>query len=330
MGDDILNIEKLKVSFDVYGGSVQAVRDVSLRVKQGEILALVGESGCGKSVMAQSILRLNPSPPSHMAAESLILDGEDIVKATEREMEKLRGRAAGMIFQDPLTCLNPTMRIGRQITEMPKERGGLSAPACEAEAVRLLEKVQIKNAGECAKQYPHQLSGGMRQRVMIAMALAGNPKLLIADEPTTALDVTIQLEILRLLLKLRNETGMSILLITHDFTVVANMADKVAVMYAGKIVEESGRKELFANPSHPYTQGLLKSLPGPEETGELMSIPGSPPDLFAPPKGCSFADRCEYCMRLCEEEEPPLFTVEENHTAACWRLHANFPKGEQV
>ncbi|MCC0639531.1 MULTISPECIES: ABC transporter ATP-binding protein [unclassified Clostridioides] len=326
--DDILRIKELNVSFDMYEGTVNAVRGVSLSMNSGEILALVGESGCGKSVMAQSILQLNPSPPAKIMAEELKLLNFDILNASEKEMERIRGTLASMIFQDPLTCLNPTMKIGKQITESLYRKEKMSSSDCKKEAVRLLEMVQIPNAELQAEQYPHQFSGGMQQRVMIAMALACNPKLLIADEPTTALDVTTQLQILKLIAKIRKEMGTAVLLITHDFGVVANLADRVAVMYAGKIVEESGVKELFNRATHPYTQALLRTLPTSGVIGERISILGSPPNLSDLPVGCSFSKRCPYCMKICLREEPPLFEVSNSHSASCWRLHESFPKEE--
>ena len=328
--DDVLKIENLKISFDAYAGEVQAVRGVSLRVGEGEILALVGESGCGKSVTARSILRLDPAPPARVREGSITLCGVDILSATERELEGLRGKLAGMVFQDSMTGLNPSMKVGRQITEALLRRKELSRKECAAESVRLLELVQIPDAAQRAGQYPHEFSGGMRQRAMIAMALARKPRLLIADEPTTALDVTIQKEILLLLHRLRRETGTAVLLITHDLSVVANLADRMAVMYAGKIVEEGPVEALFRRSAHPYTQGLLESLPKPGEGGELSSIPGTPPDLYAPPPGCGFAPRCRACMRLCLTEEPPMFPVGGGHAAACWLLHPDCPERGMV
>lgn len=319
--NDILKIKQLEVSFAAYKGSVKAVRGVSVSVGEGESVALVGESGCGKSTVAQSILRLNPSATSKMSAQELSLLDVNLQEITEKEMEQIRGTMAAMIFQDTMTCLNPTMKVGHQITEMLRLRRRMSKADCEMEAIRLLESVQISDSALCARQYPHQLSGGMRQRAMIAMALSCDPVLLIADEPTTALDVTIQLEILRLLDKIRRERNMAILLITHDFSVVANFADRVAVMYAGKIVEEGRTETILKSPTHPYTSGLLNSLPGKNEAGELAAIQGNPPDLYAPPRGCAFAPRCESCMKICLREEPPMLTIAHQHKAACWKIH---------
>ncbi|HIS50910.1 MAG TPA: ABC transporter ATP-binding protein [Candidatus Gallacutalibacter pullistercoris] len=327
---DVLKIENLHVSFDTYAGEVHAVRGVSLHVEEGEVLAIVGESGCGKSVTAKTIMKLNPMPPARIKEGTLELCGKDIVAASEKEMQNIRGQLVSMIFQDPMTCLNPTMKVGKQITETLHKHKKLSGAKCREEAIRLLKLVQIPNAEERADQYPHEFSGGMRQRAMIAMALSCNPKLLIADEPTTALDVTIQAQIMQLMGKIREETGTAIILITHDLGVVANLADRVAVMYAGKVVEQGTAQDIFYRASHPYTAALLRSLPTVETSRdeELVSIPGTPPDLFAPPKGCAFASRCQHCMKICKNNQPPVFTVGEGHTAACWRLHPDFPGKE--
>ena len=328
---DVLKIENLHVSFDTYAGEVHAVRGVSLHVEEGEVLAIVGESGCGKSVTAKTIMKLNPMPPARIKEGTLELCGKDIVAASEKEMQNIRGQLVSMIFQDPMTCLNPTMKVGKQITETLHKHKKLSGKECHDEAIRLLKLVQIPNAEERADQYPHEFSGGMRQRAMIAMALSCNPKLLIADEPTTALDVTIQAQIMQLMGKIREETGTAIILITHDLGVVANLADRVAVMYAGKVVEQGTSQDIFYRASHPYTAALLRSLPTVETSRdeELVSIPGTPPDLFAPPKGCAFASRCQHCMKICKENQPPVFTVGEGHTASCWRLHPDFPGKEE-
>ena len=329
--EDVLKIENLHVSFDTYAGEVHAVRGVSLHVEEGEVLAIVGESGCGKSVTAKTIMKLNPMPPARIKEGTLELCGKDIVAASEKEMQNIRGQLVSMIFQDPMTCLNPTMKVGKQITETLHKHKKLSGKKCQEEAIRLLKLVQIPNAEERADQYPHEFSGGMRQRAMIAMALSCNPKLLIADEPTTALDVTIQAQIMQLMGKIREETGTAIILITHDLGVVANLADRVAVMYAGKVVEQGTSQDIFYRASHPYTAALLRSLPTVETSRdeELVSIPGTPPDLFAPPKGCAFASRCQHCMKICKENQPPVFTVGEGHTASCWRLHPSFPGKEE-
>ena len=324
---DVLKIENLHVSFDTYAGEVHAVRGVSLHVGEGEVLAIVGESGCGKSVTAQTIMKLNPMPPARIKQGKIDLCGKDIVAASEKEMQDIRGRLVSMIFQDPMTCLNPTMKVGKQLTEAICQHRKLSKDEAKKEAVRLLEMVQIPNAAERAEQYPHEFSGGMRQRAMIAMAMSCEPKLLIADEPTTALDVTIQAQIMQLMAKVREETGTAIILITHDLGVVANLADRVAVMYAGKIVETGTAEDIFYRPKHPYTQALLKSLPTVETSREekLVSIAGTPPDLFMPPKGCEFASRCEHCMKVCKKHVPPTYEVGAGHKAACWRLHPACP-----
>ena len=327
MSERILDIQDLRVSFDTYAGEVQAVRGVSFHVDQGEVLAIVGESGCGKSVTAQTIMKLNPMPPARIVSGSIRLGEHDIVAAGEKEMQAIRGKEVSMIFQDPMTCMNPTTQVGKQIVEAIKLHQNLSPKEAKEEAIRCLKQVRIPNPEERAKQYPHQFSGGMRQRAMIAMALSCNPKLLIADEPTTALDVTIQAQIMELLADIKNEIHTAIILITHDLGVVAGSADRVAVMYAGKIVETGSTRDIFYHSAHPYTQALIGSLPSVDVTKQqrLVSIPGTPPDLLAPPKGCGFAARCKYCMRVCQEEYPPEFTVGEGHTANCWLLHPDCP-----
>lgn len=327
MSERILDIQDLRVSFDTYAGEVKAVRGVSFHVDQGEVLAIVGESGCGKSVTAQTIMKLNPMPPARIVSGSVRLGEHDIVAAGEKEMQAIRGKEVSMIFQDPMTCMNPTTQVGKQIVEAIKLHQKLSPKEAKAEAIRCLKQVRIPNPEERAKQYPHQFSGGMRQRAMIAMALSCNPKLLIADEPTTALDVTIQAQIMELLADIKNEIHTAIILITHDLGVVAGSADRVAVMYAGKIVETGSTRDIFYHSAHPYTQALIGSLPSVDVTKQqrLVSIPGTPPDLLAPPKGCGFAARCKYCMRVCQEEYPPEFTVGEEHTANCWLLHPDCP-----
>lgn len=322
---DILNISGLKVDIDIGRGVLSVLSGVTLSVHEGEIAAVVGESGCGKSVTAHSVMKLNPSPETRITDGSIYLCGHDIVRADEREMQEVRGTLAGMVFQDHMTGLNPTMRIGRQITEVLLRRGILTGKECEAEAIRLLEAVQIPDARRRCRQYPHEFSGGMRQRVMIAMALALNPRLLIADEPTTALDVTIQAQILGLLLRIRKERGTAILFITHDLGVVANIADKVAVMYAGKIVEEGSTADIFHRSAHPYTEALLHSIPlyFQEKKQRLQVIPGSLPDLRTRPPGCAFADRCKYCMPRCRSSEPCVFQIAAGHRAACWRVEGD-------
>ena len=326
----VLDIKDLYVSFDTYAGEVQAVRGVSYHVNEGEVLAVVGESGCGKSVTAQTIMKLNPMPPARIKSGELTLSGIDIIHTPEEDMQKIRGKEVSMIFQDPMTCMNPTMKVGKQIVEAIVHHQKLSKEEANAKAIEMLKLVQIPNAEERANQYPHQFSGGMRQRAMIAMALSCNPKLLIADEPTTALDVTIQAQIIDLLDDIRKKTGTAIVLITHDLGVVASLADRIAVMYAGKVVETGAAKDIFYNPSHPYTSALLNSLPKHDtnKSDKLSSIPGTPPDLLDPPKGCAFASRCEKCMKICQKKQPPIFKLNDGHEASCWLLHKDCPSSQ--
>ena len=327
----VLEVNDLHVSFDTYAGEVKAVRGVTFTLHEGEVLAIVGESGCGKSVTAQTVMKLNPMPPARIPQGEVRLGEHDIVAASEKEMQQLRGKDVSMIFQDPMTCLNPTKHVGKQIVEAIRHHQHLSAAEAKEEAIKYLKMVNIPNPEERAKQYPHEFSGGMRQRAMIAMALSCSPKVLIADEPTTALDVTIQAQIMDLLAEIKEETDTAIILITHDLGVVAGMADRVAVMYAGKIVETGTVEDVFYRNAHPYTQALLKSLPtiDSDKKDRLVSIAGTPPDLLNPPKGCGFAARCKHCMHICKEEQPPEFTVGENHTASCWLLHPDCPSAEE-
>jgi len=325
----LLEVKDLKVSFQTYAGEVQAVRGVSFQLHKGEVLAIVGESGCGKSVTAQTIMRLIPSPPGQIKNGSIVFNGSlDISKLTDKQMEKIRGKEMGMIFQDPMTSLNPTMQVGNQITEGLIKHQGLNKSEAMKHAIEMLSLVGIANPESRVKQYPHEFSGGMRQRVMIALALACSPKLLIADEPTTALDVTIQAQIIKLMKTLSEKTHASIILITHDLGLVADMAQRVIVMYAGKVVEQGTIDDIFYNSRHPYTWGLLNSVPRLDKDAneELVPIPGSPPDLFAPPTGCAFAARCPYAMGICTEQDPSHTTVSGQHSAACWLLHPNAPK----
>ena len=326
----VLDIKDLYVSFDTYAGEVQAVRGVSYSVDEGQVLAVVGESGCGKSVTAQTIMKLNPMPPARIKYGTLTLGDIDIINTPEEDMQKIRGKEVSMIFQDPMTCLNPTMPVGKQIVEAIVHHQHLSKEEAQKKAIEMLKLVQIPNAEERANQYPHQFSGGMRQRAMIAMALSCNPKLLIADEPTTALDVTIQAQIIDLLDDIRKKTGTAIVLITHDLGVVASLADKIAVMYAGKVVETGTANDIFYNPSHPYTSALLNSLPKHDtnKSDKLSSIPGTPPDLLDPPKGCAFASRCEKCMKICQKKQPPIFKLNDGHEASCWLLHKDCPSSQ--
>lgn len=325
--NNVLRVDDLHVSFDTYAGEVKAVRGVTFDVAEGEVLAIVGESGCGKSVTAQTIMKLNPMPPARIVQGEIQLGDKDIVKASEKEMMTIRGKDVSMIFQDPMTCLNPTMTVGKQLTEAIRHHQKLSKEDAHKESIRLLNLVKIPNPEQRSKQYPHEFSGGMRQRVMIAMALSCAPKLLIADEPTTALDVTIQAQIMDLLQEIKEKTNTAIILITHDLGVVASMADRVAVMYAGKIVEIGTAEDIFYRSSHPYTRALLKSLPTTEmdRSVRLVSIAGTPPDLLNPPVGCGFASRCSNCMRICQSQLPPQFEVGQSHFAACWLQHEDCP-----
>lgn len=330
MEEKILEVRDLCFSFDTYAGEVQSVRGVSFYVNKGETLAIVGESGSGKSVTVQTVMKLTPTPPGWLKSGSIRYCGQEISFFSDKQMEKLRGKEMSMIFQDPMTSLNPTMRVGRQITEGIRRHEKLQAEAANERAVEMLRKVGIPNPDKNALRYPHMFSGGMRQRVMIAIALACNPKILFADEPTTALDVTTQAQILELMNGLKNELGTSIVLITHDLGIVARMADRIAVMYAGKIVETGTAQNIFYESRHPYTWGLMSSLPGKGDNKgkQLTAIPGTPPDLFAPPAGCGFAPRCKYCMEACRTHQPPEKEIGTGHFASCWLLDEQAPKVE--
>jgi oligopeptide transport system ATP-binding protein len=329
-GQSLLEVRDLQISFSTYAGEVQAVRGVSFDLRRGETLAIVGESGSGKSVTAKSIMRLNPEANTIVRGGEIHFEGEDILKLSEKRMQDIRGPKIAMVFQDPMTSLDPTMKIGRQITESLKQHLGMSGREANERAVELLTLVGIPNAEERVKQYPHQFSGGMRQRVVIAIALACEPQILIADEPTTALDVTIQAQILDLLRALQEKIGTSVILITHDLGVVASVADRIAVMYAGKIVETGTVRETFYDPQMPYTWGLLASIPLPtaNRSQDLIPIPGSPPDMSDPPKGCPFTARCPYAMRVCSTEFPEYTTFSAEHKAACWLHHPMAPNVE--
>lgn len=323
----LLEVRDLAVSFDTYNGEVQAVRGVSFQLERGETLAIVGESGSGKSVTAQSIMKLVPMPPGRFVGGSIRFDGDEITTKSEKEMESIRGAEISMIFQDPMTSLNPTMTVGRQIMEGLMKHQKMNHAQALQRAIEMLRLVGIPNADERVKQYPHQFSGGMRQRAMIAIALACEPKILIADEPTTALDVTIQAQIIDLMKELQHKIGTSILIITHDLGVVANVAQKVAVMYAGRIVEAATVDDIFYKPRHPYTWGLLTSVPRLDSDRErdLIAIPGTPPDLLSPPQGCPFAARCPHAMRICHEQNPAYTEVSSDHRVACWLEHPLAP-----
>jgi oligopeptide transport system ATP-binding protein len=325
-----LQVKDLRVSFKTYAGEVQAVRGASFGLRRGETLAIVGESGSGKSVAARSIMRLNPEANTIVRGGEITFEGEDILKHSEKRMQGIRGPKIAMVFQDPMTSLDPTMKIGKQIEESLKKHLGMKGRQATERAVELLKLVGIPNAEDRVRQYPHQFSGGMRQRVVIAIALACDPQILIADEPTTALDVTIQAQILELMRDLQERLGMSIILITHDLGVVASTARRVAVMYGGKIVETGTVREIFYNPQMPYTWGLLASIPLPnaDRSQELVPIPGTPPDALDPPNGCPFTARCPYAMKVCGDEMPEYTTFSPEHRAACWLHHPMAPSIE--
>jgi peptide/nickel transport system ATP-binding protein len=322
--DTVLEVKNLQTVFFTNSGLFKAVDDVSFSVRRGETLAIVGESGCGKSVSALSVMRLVPNPPGRIVGGQVLLEGADLLALDEAEMRDIRGNRISMIFQEPMTSLNPVMRIGDQITEAVRLHRDMTAKAAWEQAVEMLRLVRIPEAARRAQEYPHQLSGGMRQRAMIAMALACRPTLLIADEPTTALDVTIQAQILALMVDLQKELGMGLILITHDLGVVAQTAQRVIVMYAGKKVEEADVETLFAAPRHPYTRGLMASIPalpapGVKPTARLAEIPGTVPSLVRLPPGCAFAPRCPLATERCRAEHPPLENFGGHHWAACWR-----------
>ena len=327
MSEPLLKVDNLHVDFQTYGGVVQAVRGVSFDVHAGQTLAIVGESGCGKSVTVQSLMGLIPMPPGRIHQGSATLRGKDILASKFIDGDDIRGREISMIFQDPMTSLNPTMNIGSQIAETLEVHRGYSKTQAFSRAIELLDMSKIPEAAKRAKQYPFEFSGGMLQRAMIAMAITCEPAILIADEPTTALDVTIQAQILDLLGDLQKETGMAIILITHDLGVVARMADDVLVMYAGEVVEKGSVDDIFYRSGHPYTQGLRLAMPSnrqvstDEDEQTLVAIDGSPPDLFNPPKGCAYHPRCPYAMRVCAERTPPVEALGTGHHTQCWLHH---------
>ncbi|WP_106342632.1 ABC transporter ATP-binding protein [Laceyella sediminis] len=324
----ILEVKDLHVSFKTYKGEVKAVRGVDFHLNKGETIAIVGESGCGKSVTSQTIMRLIPNPPGVIKQGEIIFEGTDLTKASEKQMEKIRGSEISMIFQDPMTSLNPTLTIGTQIMEGLIKHQKLDKKTAREKAIEMLRLVGIPSPESRLDQYPHQFSGGMRQRAMIAIALACQPKVLIADEPTTALDVTIQAQIIDLMKALQEKTGTSIILITHDLGVVADIADRVVVMYAGKVVESGKLEEIFYQPKHPYTWGLLGSMPRLDlsRDQELLPIMGTPPNLLDPPQGCPFAARCQHAMSICTQEMPELDEVSSTHQVACWLQHPMAPE----
>jgi peptide/nickel transport system ATP-binding protein/oligopeptide transport system ATP-binding protein len=326
--EHLLEIKNLQVNFKTYGGEVKAVRGVTFHVDKGETVAVVGESGCGKSVTAQAIMGLIPSPPGRIAGGHVYYEGVELTALPKKEMLAKRGTEIAMIFQDPMTALNPTMRVGAQIVEGFVRTQNVTKQEARKRAIELLQMVGIPDAEKRVDQYPHEFSGGMRQRVVIAIALACNPKLVIADEPTTALDVTIQAQILDLLKKLQAENEVAVIMITHDLGVVAEVAHRAVVMYAGIVVETGKVEDIFASPKHPYTWGLMRSLPRIDgQTKErLVPIDGTPPDLFQPPTGCPFAARCDYAMEICQQQMPPESQFGSGHQAACWLHDPRAPK----
>ncbi len=330
----LLDVQDLAVEFSTYGGDVQAVRGVSFHADKGETLAIVGESGCGKSVTVQSLMGIIPMPPGRITSGSAKLNGKEILGLPPAEANKFRGVEIGMIFQDPMTSLNPTMTIGDQIAETLMVHRGFDHTSAFKRAIELLEKTKISQADKRARQYPFEFSGGMLQRAMIAQSLACGPSILIADEPTTALDVTIQAQILELMAELQRTDDMSIILITHDLAVVARMADRVAVMYAGQIVKTGTVDEIFYESAHPYTVGLRAAMPSNmgDHDKQLMPILGSPPDLFHPPKGCGYYARCPYAMKVCKEDMPPEFIIggDERHLTRCWLQHDEAPVNHEI
>ena len=313
-----MSVRGLQTYFETEDGTVRAVDGIDFDLEKGKTLGIVGESGSGKSVTNLAVMRLIPSPPGRIAGGEILFDGRDLLKLSDEEMRRIRGDRIAMIFQDPMTSLNPFMRISEQLMEVTRLHRGYGKQQAYDHAIRMLDLVGIPDASERVGNYAHEFSGGMRQRVMIAMALSCEPELLIADEPTTALDVTIQAQILELIRKLKQETGTSVILITHDLGVVAGMADDIIVMYAGKVFEQGSAASVFASPGNPYTEGLLKSVPGPDSKGkELYQIPGLPPDLAHLPSGCPFAPRCERVLDICRDEFPPFVEVEPGHHSLC-------------
>ncbi len=320
-GEVVLQVDDLRTYFSTRWGTVKAVDGVSFDLRRGETLGIVGESGCGKSVTMLSLMRLIPSPPGEIVGGRIVLQDQDILQLTENEMSKVRGSQIALIIQDPMTSLNPVFTIGNQVNEAIQIHQDIPKRSILQQTLEVLRKVNIPAAESRVKDYPHQLSGGMRQRVVGAIGISCEPAVLIADEPTTSLDVTIQAQYLKLLKDLQQQQNLALIFITHDFGVVAKMCDRVAVMYAGKIVEMGDVREIFNAPSHPYTEALLASVPKLEEdVDRLFAIEGQPPALHDLPPGCSFADRCPYVMDRCREEYPDVFQVSETHRAACWRL----------
>lgn len=323
--DVMLEVNDLSVNFRVYGGLVRAVRNVSFKLHRGETVAIVGESGSGKSVTTKAIIGILTNNAIIESGE-ILYDGMDLTKISEQEFHKIRGKRIGLIFQDPLSALNPIMKVGKQITEVLKVLQNMSNEEAKVKAIQLMEDVGIPEPEKRFHQYPFEFSGGMRQRIVIAIALAGEPEILICDEPTTALDVTIQAKILDLIKEIKEKRDLSVIFITHDLGVVANIADRVNVMYAGKIVETGTSEEIFFEPAHPYTWALLGSMPDLYTKDRLLAIPGTPPNMVHPPKGDAFAARNEYAMQIDFEQEPPYFKLSDTHYAATWLLHPKAPK----
>lgn len=322
--EDFIRVENLAVSFDTYDGEVQAVRGVSWYVKKGETIGIVGESGCGKSVTIQTVLGLYPPGVERIKSGRVMFEGEDLLTKTPKEMRDFQGKKLSIIFQDPFTYLNPTMIVGNQIMEMYLNHFHVSKQEAREKALEVMRMISIPNPEEMLKNYPHQLSGGLRQRIMITMAMICEPLVLFADEPTTALDVTVQAQIIELMNGLKDRVDTSIVLITHDMGVVANMADRIYVMYAGKIVESGSKKEIFYEAKHPYTKGLLRAVPDLSDrtVSDLYTIPGAPPDLLNPPAGCAFCSRCSYAMNICRRLDPIEYQFGDGeHKASCWLYH---------
>ena len=316
----LLKIEDLTFSFRTYGGVVKAVRGVSFEVNAGETVGIVGESGCGKSVTAQCILKLNPEPPGFFEKGSIQYHGEEIITKSDKEMRKIRGMEIGFIFQDPMTFLNPVLTIGKQIREtLLNHNPKMTKKEANERAIELMRQVGIPAPEKRINQYPFEFSGGMRQRIVIAIALANKPKLIIADEPTTALDVTIQAQVLELIQEMSRQTGAAVIMITHDLGVVASLCDRINIMYGGRLAETGTDREIFYEPNHPYTKGLLNCINNPEDDDkELTPIPGSPPDLLKPPAGCPFVDRCSEAMKICKTKMPVETIFSDTHRSACW------------
>lgn len=334
--EKVLEIKNLSVSLHTYAGEIKAIRNISFDLFPQETLVIVGESGCGKSMTSKAIIQLLPENIAETSKESVILfEGQNLTQLPEKTLKHIRGEKISMVFQDPTTYLNPTMTIGAQIGESLSLHKKLSKAEIRRQTIEILGKVKISNPEARLKQYPHEFSGGMRQRVMIAMALACRPKILIADEPTTALDVTTQADIMDLIKELQQNLGTAVILITHDLGIASEIGNRIQVMYAGEIIESGTKEQIFNSPAHPYTWALLRSVPtvsaaqsDRDGSYRLYSLPGTPPDLIAPPKACAFAERCEYCMDICQRVHPPVFEDEGGHLVSCWLCHPQAPKVE--